>query len=249
MYEIKNLTKSFGNNTVLKGIDLEIKNGTVTSILGPSGTGKSTLLRCLNLLEDPDCGSFNFNGRNINFENISKEETNFLRKNTAMVFQNFNLFKNLTVIRNIMEPLITVHNVDKNLAQERALELLKKVGLEEKKDKFPATLSGGQQQRVGIARALAVQADLILFDEPTSALDPELIVEVLEVIKNLANERESTLLIVTHEISFAKDVSDNIVFMENGKIVEQGSPEKIFNFPESERTKEFLKREMYVSGN
>lgn len=243
MIKISKLKKSFSGVEVLKGVDLQIDEGTTTAIIGPSGTGKSTLLRCLNLLERPDSGTIQFGDTAIDFANLSKEDIKFVRSQASMVFQSSNLYRNMTAIENIMEPLVTVQGMKKEEARERAEKLLKTVGLSAKANAYPVTLSGGEQQRVGIARAVAVNAKLILFDEPTSALDPELKGEVLEVIKNLAIDRSSTMLIVTHEMEFAKEVADRIIFMEGGYIVEEGPPNVIFTDPKEERTREFLNKE------
>lgn len=242
MIKISKLKKSFSGAEVLKGVDLQIDEGTTTAIIGPSGTGKSTLLRCLNLLERPDSGTIQFDDTAIDYANLSKEDIKFVRSQASMVFQNSNLYRNMTAIENIMEPLVTVQGMNKEEARERAEKLLKTVGLSAKTNAYPVTLSGGEQQRVGIARAVAVNAKLILFDEPTSALDPELKGEVLEVIKNLAIDRTSTMLIVTHEMEFAKEVADRIIFMEGGYIVEEGPPNVIFTDPKEERTREFLNK-------
>lgn len=239
MIKIKDLHKSFNGLEVLKGIDLDIKKGEVVVVIGPSGTGKSTLLRCMNFLEKPNKGIIEIEDLKVDVENATKEQIHQLRMNTSMVFQSYNLFKNKTALENIMEPLVVVKKMDKTKAEKIAMDILKKVGLEDKRDYYPSKLSGGQQQRVGIGRAMAVDPKIMLFDEPTSALDPELVGEVLEVIKNLA-EQDTTMIIVTHEMRFAKSAADRVIFMDGGKIVEQGSPEQIFDNPQNERTVKFL---------
>lgn len=239
MIKIENLHKSFKGTEVLKGIDLEINQSEVVAILGPSGTGKSTLLRCLNYLVEPTQGKIIIGDVKVDVNNASKKDITELRKHTSMVFQNYNLFKNKTALENVMEALVVVHKKSKEEAKEIALKLLEKVGMLERKDFYPSKLSGGQQQRVGIARAMAVNPNVILFDEPTSALDPELVGEVLSVIKSLAKEG-ITMLIVTHEIGFAREVADRIIFMDEGVIAEEGTPEEIFNNPKNERTARFL---------
>lgn len=236
--------KKFGKNEVIKGVDLEIHKGEVISIIGPSGTGKSTLLRCINSLEIADQGQIKIEELNINLNKISKHEKLFLRRNTAMVFQGFYLFNNKTVIKNITEGLIVVKKMNKDKAQEKALEILGKVGLLEKKDEYPSSLSGGQQQRVAIARALALEPKILLFDEPTSSLDPELVNEVLLLIKKIANDN-NTMIIVTHEINFARNVSDRVCFMDKGIILEQGLAKEIIDNPKNERTKQFLNNLRY----
>ncbi|MFP5494046.1 amino acid ABC transporter ATP-binding protein [Parvimonas sp. G1641] len=240
MLKISNLNKSFGELKVLKDISFEVSKGEVIAILGPSGTGKSTLLRCINFLEKPDSGIIEIEGTKYNVSDMGKKDILNLRKHSCMVFQQYNLFKNKTVIENLTEALHFVQKKEKLEVQEIAEKLLKKVGMFEKKDEYPSRLSGGQQQRVGIARALAVNPNLILFDEPTSSLDPELVEEVLNTIKTLA-ETNITMIIVTHEIEFAKNVADRIVFMDEGNIVEEGKPSDIFTNPKNERTKQFLK--------
>lgn len=239
MIKIENLHKSFNKVEVLKGIDLNIKEGEVVVIIGPSGTGKSTLLRCINFLEKPDRGKIEIGDLKVDVEKATKDQIHKLRMNTSMVFQSYNLFKNKTALENIMEPLIVVKKIDKNKAKEKSMNILKMVGLEDKKDYYPSKLSGGQQQRVGIGRAMAVDPKIMLFDEPTSALDPELVGEVLSVIKRLADEN-TTMIIVTHEMNFAKSAADRVIFMDGGKIVEQGSPDKIFSNSQNERTIKFL---------
>ena len=241
MIKVKNLHKSFGDLEVLKGIDLTVNKGEVIVIIGPSGTGKSTLLRCMNYLEQPEQGEIEVDDLKIDMKKITKKQINQLRKKTSMVFQNYNLFKNKTALENIMEPLIATKKLEKKIARDEALRILKVVGLEDKKDYYPSKLSGGQQQRVGIGRAMAIDPEIILFDEPTSALDPELVGEVLDVMKNLAN-KHTTMMIVTHEMSFAKNVGDRIIFMDEGRIVEEGNPEQIFNNPKNPRTSQFLKK-------
>ncbi|MEH7590835.1 amino acid ABC transporter ATP-binding protein [Priestia megaterium] len=241
MISVKNLHKSFGDFVVLNGIDIEVNQGEVIAIIGPSGSGKSTLLRCLNLLENPDQGEIKIGDVKINAENFSRKEAYQLRQQTAMVFQNYNLFKNKTVLQNITEPLIITKKMPKDEANKKARELLDSVGLIDKTDNYPITLSGGQQQRVGIARALAVNPHALLFDEPTSALDPELISEVLQVIRLIA-KKNTTMIIVTHEMSFAREVADKIIFMADGNIIEQGTPVDIFVKSENPRTKQFLKQ-------
>ena len=241
MIKVRDLHKSFGSLDVLKGIDLEVEKGEVIVIIGPSGSGKSTFLRCLNFLEHPNSGSIKIGDLDVEVKKASKKDIHSIRKHSAMVFQSYNLFKNKTALENITEALLVVQNTEKNKAEKRAEELLAKVGLSDKRDTYPSALSGGQQQRVSIARAMAVNPDVILFDEPTSSLDPELVGEVLGVIRSLA-QKHMTMIIVTHEMSFAKDVADRVIFMDEGKIVEQGTPEDIFTNAKEERTKRFLKQ-------
>lgn len=238
MIYVNNLHKSFGKNEVLKGIDEHITKGEVVVVIGPSGSGKSTFLRCLNLLETPTDGQITFEGKDI-----TSKETNIdrMREKMGMVFQQFNLFPHKTVYENICLAPIKVKKVSKEEAKKKAVELLKKVGLEDKIDAYPASLSGGQKQRIAIARALAMEPDVMLFDEPTSALDPEMVGEVLNVMKDLAKEG-MTMVVVTHEMGFAREVGDRILFMDNGKIVEEGSPQEIFNNPKNPRTIDFLSK-------
>lgn len=239
MINITALKKNFGENEILKDVNINVKKGEVLAIIGPSGSGKSTFLRCLNYLETPDKGIINIGDTEVDALKANSKDIHNLRKQSAMVFQNYNLFNNKTVLENVTEALVVVKGINKKEAEEIALEQLKKVGLEEKKDVYPKTLSGGQKQRVSIARAMAINPEVILFDEPTSALDPELVSEVLAVIKKLAKEHR-TMIIVTHEMKFAKDVADKVVFMEGGVVVESGKPEEIFINPKEQRTKEFL---------
>ena len=241
MIEIKNLKKSFNQNEVLRGIDLTINDNEIVSIIGSSGGGKSTLLRCLNFLEHADSGRINIGDVKVDCSKADKKDIKQLRAKSTMVFQNFNLFKNKTAIENIMEPLIVNQKISKTEARKIALEYLERVGLKEKQNEFPSRLSGGQQQRIGIARALALNPEVILFDEPTSALDPELVTDILKLIKEVSTEKR-TMIIVTHEMAFARDVSDKVVYMDKGEIVEQGNPEQIFTNPKEERTKQFLAR-------
>jgi L-cystine transport system ATP-binding protein len=240
---ISGLAKSFGDNEVLKDINLELDKGEVLSIVGPSGSGKTTLLRCFNGLETPDKGMVRFeDGLTIDFgEKVNKQSVDRLRKKSGMVFQSYNLFPHKTVLENVIEGPVIVQKEKRESAVERAEGLLEKVGLKEKIDFYPHQLSGGQQQRVGIARALALKPELMLFDEPTSALDPELIGEVLTVMKDLAKENW-TMIMVTHEIQFAGEISDQIVFMDGGYIVEHGPPQEVLKAPKQERTKQFLQR-------
>ena len=239
MIEIKGLCKKFGDQQVLDHIDLRIEKGKVVVVIGPSGTGKSTLLRCINVLERPEEGHIRLEGFETDFATISKQDIQTLRSRTSMVFQNSNLYRNKTALQNITTPLTLVKKINREEAEKTGLELLKKVGMLEKRDAYPETLSGGERQRVGIARAMAVNP----FDEPTSALDPELVNEVLDVIRELARQH-TTMLIVTHEMKFARSVADEIVFMEGGHIVEQAPPEKFFTSPEKERTRQFIQTNM-----
>ncbi|OEL03301.1 amino acid ABC transporter ATP-binding protein [Staphylococcus casei] len=239
MIKIEHLRKSFGQTEVLKDINLELNQGEVLAIIGPSGSGKSTLLRCLNWLEQPDAGTITINGIDVQADKINKKKKSALIKQTSMVFQHYNLFKNKTVFQNVALGLKSDKKLDKAMIEERVNNYLEKVGLYQFKDKYPVTLSGGQQQRVGIARALALDTPILLFDEPTSALDPELVTGVLNIIKDVANLHK-TLIIVTHEMSFAEDIADHVVFMEDGYIVESGSPTQIFHSPKHERTSAFI---------
>ena len=239
MLEVKNLRKSYGGNSILQGIDMNVHKGDVISILGPSGSGKTTLLRCLNFLEKADSGILVFDGSEYELAGIRKKEIAAIRKKTAFVFQNFNLFANKTALQNVTEGLIVANKMPRKQAEEIGLSLLNKVGLSDRASHYPVQLSGGQQQRVAIARALATDPEIIYFDEPTSALDPELIGEVLAVIKQLADEGR-TMLVVTHEMNFARQVSTEIIFMENGLIVEKGTPEAFFGHPQTERAASFV---------
>ncbi|KGF14943.1 peptide ABC transporter ATP-binding protein [Peptostreptococcus sp. MV1] len=236
LLELKDLHKSFGKLEVIKGIDLEIDKGDILVIIGPSGSGKSTVLRCMNLLEEPTSGQIIFEGQDIlkNIKAIDKT-----REKIGMVFQNFNLFPNKTILDNITLAPMKVKGKSKEEAEKKAKELLERVGLLDKINAYPVQLSGGQQQRIAIARALAMEPDMMLFDEPTSALDPEMVKEVLDVIKELADEG-MTMAIVTHEMGFAKEVADRVIFVDGGKIVEDGSPEEVFNNPRSDRAKDFF---------
>jgi L-cystine transport system ATP-binding protein len=240
MISVQGLYKSFGDLEVLKGIDLQIEKGKVVVIIGPSGSGKTTLLRCLNVLETPTKGIITIGDQTLDFsKKITKQEISAFRRLTGMVFQSYNLFPHMTALENVMEGPVTVKGETKEQARKKAEELLAKVGLADKANLYPFQLSGGQQQRVGIARALAMEPEVMLFDEPTSALDPELVGEVLKVMKDLANEG-MTMVVVTHEMHFAKEVADEVIFMDHGVIVERGTPEKIFTAPQHERTKQFL---------
>ncbi|MBR1451596.1 MAG: amino acid ABC transporter ATP-binding protein [Lachnospiraceae bacterium] len=240
LLEVKNLVKSFDRGTVLKGIDLTVDKGDVMAVLGPSGSGKTTMLRCLNYLEIADSGEMTFDGVLYNLSSSSKKDIADLRKQTGFVFQSYNLFSNKTVLDNVTLGLISGRGIDKKIAEETALRELERVGMADHANRYPAQLSGGQQQRVAIARALATDPKIIYFDEPTSALDPELTTEVLDVIRQLARSG-ITMVVVTHEMSFAKDVSSKVVFMEDGLIIEQGNSKEFFNNPKEERTREFLK--------
>lgn len=241
MISVSHLSKRFGNNEVLKEINLNIKEGEVVAIIGPSGSGKSTLLRCLNLLEKPNTGMIRIDKVILNNEHYNhKQETN-LRKQSAMVFQHYNLFRNKTALENITYPLIVAQKMKKSEAQQYGISLLERVGMLAYADQYPVTLSGGQQQRVAIARALAVRPKVLLFDEPTSALDPERVHEVLQVMLKLAKEK-ITMLIVTHEMEFAKYVADRIIFMANGIIVEEGPAKSLIDNPQHELTQRFLRQ-------
>ncbi|MHC1682377.1 MAG: amino acid ABC transporter ATP-binding protein [Clostridiaceae bacterium] len=236
MIKVTNLHKKFGKNHVLRGIDTEISQGEVVVVIGPSGSGKSTFLRCLNLLEEPTDGEIVFEGVSITSK---ANDINKQREKMGMVFQQFNLFPHKTILENITIAPIKVKKISKEEAEKIAFDLLKRVGLEDKAKSYPNKLSGGQKQRIAIARALAMSPDVMLFDEPTSALDPEMVKEVLDVMKELAAEG-MTMVVVTHEMGFAREVADRVLFMDEGNIIEQGNPEKIFSNPEHPRTKDFL---------
>lgn len=237
MVKVENLKKSFGHLSVLKGINLEVKKGEVVAIIGPSGSGKSTLLRCINYLEEPTSGSVYIEGEKVDpVKNINR-----IRQKVGMVFQHFNLFPHMTVLDNITIAPVKVKKMDRAQAEEIALDLLGKVGLKDKVKAYPAQLSGGQKQRIAIARALAMQPDVMLFDEPTSALDPEMVKEVLNVMKDLAREG-MTMMIVTHEMGFAREVCHRVVFIDDGVIIEEAPPDKIFTDPQQERTRSFLSK-------
>ena len=239
MIKLNNIHKRFGETEVLKGIDLTIKKGEIIVIIGSSGTGKSTLLRCVNFLEQADKGIITIDDVSVDSEKHSQSEVLALRRKTGFVFQNYALFAHMTARQNIAEGLITVRGWKKTDALARAQQILDDIGLSDKGDSYPAALSGGQQQRVGIGRAMALQPELLLFDEPTSALDPEWVGEVLNLMKQLANQHQ-TMLVVTHEMQFAKEVADRVIFMAEGNIVEQGSPEAIFNHPRDPKLRKFL---------
>ncbi|RBW42599.1 amino acid ABC transporter ATP-binding protein [Psychromonas sp. B3M02] len=241
MINVSKLGKKFGDLAVLKEINFEVAKGEIVVIIGPSGTGKSTLLRCLNYLETPTTGIITIGPASIDAVDHKAKDVTALRKQSSFVFQNYSLFANKTALQNVAESLITVWKVPKQQALSTAETILVKVGLAEKLNAYPSQLSGGQQQRVGIARAMAAKGEVILFDEPTSALDPEWVDEVLAVMKQLAFEKQ-TMIVVTHEMQFAKEVADRVIFMEDGYIVEQGTPQQIFSNPENERTKAFVKR-------
>ncbi|MBS4882569.1 MAG: amino acid ABC transporter ATP-binding protein [Peptoniphilus harei] len=236
MIKVENLTKSFGELEVLKGINQEIKDGEVVVVIGPSGSGKSTFLRCLNLLEEPTSGKIFVDDEEITTKDI---DINKVREEMGMVFQSFNLFNNLNIIDNITLAPTLVKKMGKEEAEKKAMKLLERVGLPDKRDSYPKSLSGGQKQRIAIARALAMNPKVMLFDEPTSALDPEMVGEVLDIMKDLAKEG-MTMVVVTHEMGFAREVGDRILFMDGGYIVEEGSPEEVFGNPKNERTQNFL---------
>ena len=238
LFEIKDLQKKFGSLTVFDGLRETICKGDVVVIIGPSGGGKSTFIRCLNLLEQTTAGKIYFEGEDITAKGF---DVNRHRQKVGMVFQQFNLFNNLTVLENITISLTKVKKQSEEESKEKALKLLKRVGLEDKANAYPSQLSGGQKQRIAIVRALAMEPDVLLFDEPTSALDPEIVGEVLDVMKNLA-QQGMTMVVVTHEMAFAKEVSDRVVFMDQGVILEQGSPKEVFGNPKEPRTREFLSR-------
>ena len=241
MIKIEGLTKRFDGTPVLDNIDLTIEEGERVVVIGPSGTGKSTLLRCVNFLDRPQSGTISIGGLTVDTARASRADILALRRCTAFVFQNYALFANKTAKQNIMEALTTVQKRPRDEAERRAMEVLAETGLAEKADSYPAALSGGQQQRVGIGRAMALDASLMLFDEPTSALDPEWVGEVLDLIRRVA-ERRQTMLIVTHEMQFAREIADRVIFMDGGRIVEQGPPEKVLGQPRDERLKRFLRR-------
>ncbi len=241
MIKIEHVKKSFGHLDVLHDVSLTVDDGSVVVILGPSGSGKTTLLRSINFLERADKGKLTIGSSSVDLHSAKKKEVLEIRRKTSMVFQNYNLFANKTALENIVEALVTGHEIPRAQAVERAKEELRKVGLSDKENYYPSQLSGGQQQRVGIARAVALDAEVILFDEPTSALDPELVGETLALIKQVAKDGH-TMIVVTHEMSFAEDVADKVVFMDGGYIVEEGSPQDIFYHPKEERTRQFLRR-------
>ncbi|CBT76656.1 MULTISPECIES: amino acid ABC transporter ATP-binding protein [Glutamicibacter] len=236
--QVKDLHKSFGSNNVLKGIDMDVREGEVVCVIGPSGSGKSTLLRCLNKLEDITSGQVIVDGFDVT---DPKVDINEVRRHVGMVFQHFNLFPHMTVAENIMLAPVELKKMSKSQARERALELLERVGLRDKANARPASLSGGQKQRVAIARALAMAPGIMLFDEATSALDPEMVGEVLQVIKELADSG-MTMVLVTHEMGFAREVGDRVIFMADGVVCEQGDPEQLFGNPQQERTQDFLSK-------
>lgn len=240
MLEIKNIKKSFGQLQVLKGVDIQVNQGEAVAIIGPSGSGKTTLLRCINFLETADDGTMIFDDESFQMQKISKRDVARLRKKTAFVFQNYNLFQNKTALQNVTEGLIVARKMPKERAIQIGKQALDKVGLSDRCDHYPSQLSGGQQQRVAIARAIATNPEIIFFDEPTSALDPELTGEVLSVMRELAKEG-MTMLVVTHEMNFAKNVSHRVIFMENGCVVETGNSKEFFEHPKEERSKAFLR--------
>lgn len=242
MLELHDLKLSYGNSPILKGVNLSVKRGDVVSIIGPSGTGKTTLLRCINYLAKPNSGLITFDQVKMDYQSPDKQAIQAIRLRTAMVFQQFNVFKNMTVLQNVMDPLVVVQRKSKEEARDIAMQELKRVGLDAKQDHYPSQLSGGQLQRTGIARALAVKPDVILFDEPTSSLDPELVNEVLKVIQDVTSSGITSLL-VTHEMQFAKNISNRIVFMDQGVVAAEGTPTEIFDNPSLPRLAQFLNSE------
>ena len=240
LLDIQHISKSFGQGEVLRDVNLKVEKGDVISILGKSGSGKTTLLRCINFLERADAGTMVFDGQEVDLHRSAKKEIDGIRKKTGFVFQNYNLFRNLNVLENVTLGLTAGRGMDKEAAKEKALDMLGRVGMEEEKDKFPSQLSGGQQQRVAIARALATDPQIIFFDEPTSALDPQLTDEVLNVMRKLADDG-MTMLVVTHEMGFAREVSSRVVFMDGGLVVEEGEPKSFFANPKDARTRSFLR--------
>jgi len=242
MLEVTGLKKAFGDTEVLKNIDFKVDKGEVIAVIGPSGSGKTTLLRCISFLNSSDAGTIKLDNTSYDMVHATKAEIKTIRKSMGFVFQSFNLFRNMTVLKNVMEGLVTVQKMDKEAAKERALFVLDKVGMLDKALNYPDELSGGQSQRVSIARAIALNPSVILFDEPTSALDPELTVEVLDTMKKLAEEG-TTMVVVTHEMNFAKNVASRVVFMDGGVVVEEGPSKEFFENPKEERTRQFLKLE------
>ena len=242
LLEVKDIAKAFEDNEVLNGVSLKVNKGDVVSILGPSGSGKTTLLRCINFLERADSGTIIFEGKEYDLSRIKKSEIAAIRMKTGFVFQNYNLFANKTVLQNVTLGLTSARKIQKKDAEKKALDVLIKVGMDSYKDYYPSQLSGGQQQRVAIARALATDPSILYFDEPTSALDPQLTAEVLEVMRDLAKEG-MTMIVVTHEMGFAKEVSSHVVFMADGNIVEEGEAKEFFASPKQQRTREFLRIE------
>jgi L-cystine transport system ATP-binding protein len=241
MIRIEGLHKAFGRHEVLKGIDLQVEQGEVLVLLGPSGSGKTTLLRCLNFLERADRGTLTIGDLRLDLQHARRKDILKIQRRTGMVFQSFNLFKNMSALENVMEGLVTARGVPRAEAEAASRSILDKVGLADRCDYMPSQLSGGQQQRVGIARALALNPEVLLFDEPTSALDPELVGEVLAVMRQLADEGQ-TMIVVTHEMAFARDIADRVIFMDEGLFVEEGTPLEVFSRPKEERTRQFLKR-------
>lgn len=241
MIKIENLCKKFDDFEVLKNVSLSLEEGKVAVLIGPSGSGKSTFLRCINFLERANKGTIKIDNCTVNCETANKKEINQLRSLTSMVFQNYCLFLNKTALENIMEPMVSVQKLNKNEAKEKAIDIIKSIGLLDKQNNYPTQLSGGQQQRIGIGRAMAVNSKLMLIDEPTSSLDPELVGEVLKLLYQLAKEK-TTMIIATHEMKFAKHIADKVIFIDNGEIIEEGSAEEIFNNPKSERLRQFLNK-------
>lgn len=245
--EVKDIRKAFSGNEILHGISVTVERGDVVAILGPSGSGKTTLLRCMNFLETPDSGTMIFHDHNYDLAHMSHHDIAKIRMHTGFVFQNYNLFANKTALQNVTLGLTSARKMARDKAEEIGMEMLKRVGMESRASYYPSQLSGGQQQRVAIARALAADPEIIYFDEPTSALDPELIGEVLSVMRDLAASGR-TMVVVTHEMSFARDVSSHVIFMEKGKIVEEGPSKEFFDHPKEARTREFLRMESDRSG-
>ncbi len=241
MLEVENLYKKFNNSEILKGVGFKVEKGDVVAIIGKSGSGKTTLLRCISFLEKADSGKIIFDEYSNDITKVSKSDIKKLRMRMGFVFQSFNPFSNMTVFQNVMEGLVTARKIDKNQAEKKAMEVLEKVGMSDRIDRYPGELSGGQQQRVAIARAIAPDPEVILFDEPTSALDPELTGEVLDVMQKLAKEG-TTMVVVTHEMGFAREVAKRVVFMDEGVVVEDGPAKEVIGNPKEERTKQFLKR-------